>query len=472
MDTDPSLDPAVPHNAQRHQQSATASKQAHGVALSVDEVKQATELLSHSAMFHSCDVEELRQIATRMKKRIYQRGDDIVTQDTPTNRFWLMADGFARRLRTEQDGVRRHVDTKACGGTISSLHVVSGTPTYATARCVTRSCETFTLSRTALLEMLNTNPTLSIDVIASLSAGMRQKRLYRTPLLQQKTQDVNYLAVTIAATVESYYRSALNSLIIRNLSGVASPLFPNMHVQIPTRIAYINGFKGLRGLLDRNVDTDSLPTHNARAVARFAVAVAPGLLMTPVSAILEASNAGHANSEPLLRRSLRGNVPRGAREVLFGIGLNQMSDYFEERYRTVIASQPLANSCGSMTAGVVSGYLSHVPHNLSTFKLLNPHKSYRQVFEMFVDKSAPSHFLPAGIHDALRQPLRTLVACIFPRGLLVRTTQICGSFVVLNGIINMIEKDQRRQVESEYTSSNDDSAENSIQEPLDGPPKP
>lgn len=446
-----------------------AQSKAHGVALDADEVKRATELLSHSAMFHACSPDMLHRLASHMEKRTFRRGDDIATQDAPTDRFWLMADGYARRLRTEPDGVTRHVDSKACGGTISSLHVVSGTPTYATARCVTRSCVAYTLSRAALLEQLQSHPTFAVDVVTSLSAGMRQKRLYRTPLLQQRGQEVNYIAVGMAASLESYYRSALNSLIIRSLSGVSSPLFPNMHIQIPTRILYINGFKGLRSFFDRHVDTDALPNHPARMAGRIAVAVAPGLLMTPLSAVLEASNAGHANKEPLLRRSFRGNVPRTGREVLFGIGLNQMSDYFEERYRTVVANQTLANSCGSVTAGVVSGYFSHVPHNLSTLKLLNPDKKYKEVFKMFIDKSAPGHLVPSGVPDVLRQPLRILSACIFPRGLFVRTTQICGSFLILNGTINLIEKDQLRRVERTFTVSSDDSPETSVQEPVDIP---
>lgn len=80
------------------------------------------------------------------------------------------------------------------------------------------------------------------------------------------------------------------------------------------------------------------------------------------------------------------------REVLFGFGLNQLSDYFEERYYFIEYSQ-LRNAAGmnfhikgsifflfivlgSLTAGIVCGYLTHLLHNLSALKLMFPHQSY------------------------------------------------------------------------------------------------
>jgi hypothetical protein len=248
--------------------------------------------------------------------------------------------------------------------------------------------------------------------------------------------------------VESYYRSALNSILNYRLTGVKAALFPNMHVQVPTRVLYINGFKGLRALLDRHVDAES---YSYPTAARVGTIVGPGLLMTPVSSFLEASNAGHANPEPLIRRSFRGTVPRMFREVIFGIGINQMSEFAAERFRTMprqfqISSNPLASSmAGSITAGVLAGYASHLPHNLSTLKLMDPGKTYSELFARFVDSSAPERFLPQGLPTVLVSPARMVIACLFPRGVVVRTIQIVGSFCILNGGIHALElADERR----------------------------
>ena len=71
-------------------------------------------------------------------------------------------------------------------------------------------------------------------------------------------------------------------------------------------------------------------------------ALLPGVLMTPLSSVLEACNADHMNKEPLYRRWLRGIVPRTAREIIFGLGLNNLTDFMEERVPCVCCAAAAA----------------------------------------------------------------------------------------------------------------------------------
>ena len=221
----------------------------------------------------------------------------------------------------------------------------------------------------------------------------------------------------------------------------------SMHLQVPMRIAYITGFKGLRAFFDRNVDPDQYQHPN---LVRLATTILPGLIMTPISSVLEASNAGHMNSEPMATRWMRGILPRAGREVIFGVGLNQMSDYFEERLQPYFPGQSvMANAAGSLVAGVVSGYLSHVPHNISTLKLLEPNRSYVDLYRTFVDKSVPP--VVDGMVESLpastRGITRTVFATLFPRGVVIRTTQIVGSFMILNGTINYLQSREHLKIQ-------------------------
>jgi len=56
---------------------------------------------------------------------------------------------------------------------------------------------------------------------------------------------VNLVWFWCGVWTESFYRSGLNAAMNAKLSGQWGALFPNMHIQCPARIAYINGFKGM-----------------------------------------------------------------------------------------------------------------------------------------------------------------------------------------------------------------------------------
>lgn len=240
------------------------------------------------------------------------------------------------------------------------------------------------------------------------------------------------LSVTAAAAVESFYRSAMNSRINYVLTGVNGPFFPQMHVQLPVRVLYINGFKGVRYLVD-----DKFKPKEKSKLFQLGCAVIPGVVMTPISSILEACNA-NLNPEPLYTRWLRGITARCGREVIFGIGLNQLSEHFEGLMPSSYSSG-LRNAMGSLMGGVVAGYLSHVPHNLSTMKLMNPAKSYSQLLAQFSEQRMPiASKLVSSKSPKTRRALATAISMVAPKGLLVRTVQVVGSFIILNGIINMM----------------------------------
>lgn len=424
--------------------------------LSEHEVEFIVEKLATTPMFRHCDRDDLQSVACDMTKVHYDHNDFIVAQNDPADHLLVFSSGEARRTRVGRDGVERIIEDP--NTTINALTVTSGGPVYAGAKCITESCSAYRLNRSAFRQHLATRPRFATDVVESLSEEVRSQSVhFRTPLLAQRTNEVNYAAVAVAATVESYYRSALNAVLNRQLTGNPTiPLFPSMQVQVPARIAYIMGFKALRAFFQRHVDPDHWTDPNARSAVRFATIIAPGITMTPIASILEACNVGHVNAEPLLRRASRGLFPRMGREIIFGVGLNQLTDYLEERYRSTLDINPIiANSLGSVTAGVAAGYFSHVPHNISTLRMLHPNKTYSQLFQTLMEKSPAPSFLMRNIPTRLHSTTRAVWACLFPKGALTRTLQICGSFAILNGIITLIEGDSRRRMRKALESLGD-----------------
>jgi len=73
--------------------------------------------------------------------------------------------------------------------------------------------------------------------------------------------------------------------------------------------------------MDKNIRPEE---YSSPTLVRWLEVFAPGIIMTPVSSVLEASNAGHSNPEPLAKRWMRGVFYRLQREVIFAAGLNQV----------------------------------------------------------------------------------------------------------------------------------------------------
>jgi CRP-like cAMP-binding protein len=405
------------------------------MSLSKEEEDECVSLLRNSVLLRHCREPDLRKLAKRTRRTIYKKGDILSKEGEPQEKMFLLSLGSVVREKVYENGQIHRIDTMLGGQTVGSLHILNKDPSYATTRC-TSDVVVYELASDDLKTIFTTNPSFAFDVAHGLSMEIRRHtKAERTPLLEQQQRKSPILAVSIAAGVESFYRSALNVLINQALTGVkAASFFPNMHIQLPTRIVYINGFKQLRGYLDAHIKPEEYAFPNA---VRLGAAITPGLIMTPVSSILEASVAGNSNPESMWTRWTRGLVPRAGREVIFGVGLNQLSDYFEERV-PYIENPVLKNAAGSLAAGVVSGYFSHVVHNLSTLKLTNPSKSYKELFREYCKKSEAR--LPQTWTPQARSRLGTAAAVLFPAGCLIRTTQIVGSFIILNGTIAAVSR--------------------------------
>uniref|UniRef100_K3XC50 Cyclic nucleotide-binding domain-containing protein n=1 Tax=Globisporangium ultimum (strain ATCC 200006 / CBS 805.95 / DAOM BR144) TaxID=431595 RepID=K3XC50_GLOUD len=384
-------------------------------------------------IFAMCTEPTLRKICAKASAVSFPKGKVVYHQGEPQTELLVIAEGRVESTKLINGQVHM-LGTASEGMSVGANHALAKDPAAVSCRCVT-PVRGYALHSDALSEVLDEREA-SREVIMSLSKEIRrQAALLQTPLFEQHAKPTPYFAISAAATLESFYRSAMNSLLNARLTGqpVAS-LFPNMHMQIPTRVVYINGFKGIRHLTEKHIDPDS---YENPQLVRLGEAVTPGIVMTPVSGMLEAFNAGHMNPESLATRWMRGFVPRCFREVIFGIGLNQLSDYFEERIPLSSTSPAINNAIASLMAGVVSGYLSHVPHNLSTLKLMNPQKSYRAHMADFIHHSESR--LPSTIPARARFVSAAALAILFPRGLTVRTTQIVGSFIILNGTINSLK---------------------------------
>lgn len=290
-----------------------------GAPLTQEELQEAKVLLKDSPMFSHLSEDHLQGLAHCLRKNSVPKGQYLLIQGQRQDRMYLLHKGTICRLR-ENKGKVQHVDISST--VMGSLHLIRQDPTYASLLC-TSDTEVFTLSQLALREYMKKYPDVNEQIIYSLTRKLRHTyRNIRTPLLQQEARTTTVTSTAIAAASESFYRSALNSLLNARLTGSHEPwtmgrLFPSMHIQLPSRVVYITGLKNIRAQLQDRFPREEISVMANPLMVNVGLAISPGLIMTPVSSILEACNA-HLNTEPLWRRWTRGLTFRAGREVFIG----------------------------------------------------------------------------------------------------------------------------------------------------------
>lgn len=225
--------------------------------LSPLDMGEAIQALRNSTMFSTLSEANLRRVAGRMHRLEFNKGDVLMRQGEAQEHMYVVTSGTVKRERYERGRVH---DTETLGAshslnTIGALHLLRCEPTYATARCES-PIVAYRLSSTDLDELL-CSPSIAKEVVFALTREIKRQSIkLRTPLLEQHSLQLPIVPTSVAAAIESFYRSALNSWLNYRLTGHSAALFPNMHVQLPTRVLYINGFKIIRQTLDEHVQPD------------------------------------------------------------------------------------------------------------------------------------------------------------------------------------------------------------------------
>lgn len=388
--------------------------------------RQCVEALKRTMMFGMIPDELLDHVAKVMQRVEFPAGTMLSRVNLTLEDAYVIASGDLRRW-AEVNG-RQHSVQTCCDKSIGTLHLYnSAAEARFNAECLT-DVVAYRIHRADLDRLIARYPPIAMYIIQAMSTYIRhQQKRYDTPLLEQKSHRTSFTSTTIAAFVESFYRSAMSNLINMRVTGIRGAWFPQMHIQAPIRICYINGIKQIRAQCD-SVDATQF---RYPSLARIGLSFAPGVLMCPFSSVLEASNVpADRNPESLSTRWMRGFTPRLVREVLFGIGINQLADFYSERFSLLSENTHLKYALGSICSGVTSGYFSHVPHIMSTQKLFFPHKSYSELWAEYWAKSMA--VVPPTVPEPLRPACAKFISVAFPAGVVRRSVQISGTFIIIN----------------------------------------
>jgi len=199
----------------------------------MDEERDAFDLCSSATMFRSMNPENLLKVVHQMEAVTVPHGEVVLRQGEPTKRCFVLSKGECQRTRVQSDG-QTHIIEETGRMVFASLHLINEDPSFSTVTCKSETCHFYSLTSNKFNDVLQEHPDVAKEVIVSLSREVRRGiTINRTPLLEQhpKRLKLPFLVYSVAAGIESFYRSALNTTLNLHLAGQKPTsilqLFPN-----------------------------------------------------------------------------------------------------------------------------------------------------------------------------------------------------------------------------------------------------
>jgi CRP/FNR family transcriptional regulator/CRP/FNR family cyclic AMP-dependent transcriptional regulator len=137
------------------------------------EVTVGVDALRACGLFAGVDDDELTVIARQMRSRRYRNGETIFHQDDPGDALHVVVEGAVKIvLPSAEDSEPAIMATLRPGDFFGALALLDGAPRSATAVALGKT-ETLVLRREAFLELVDSDRSLRIHLLAALSREIR-----------------------------------------------------------------------------------------------------------------------------------------------------------------------------------------------------------------------------------------------------------------------------------------------------------
>ena len=133
---------------------------------------EQADFLSKVAIFSQLERSELEPLATKLRRRTFQRGEVIFHQGDPGDRLHFVAEGMVKISIVFQDGRENDIALLTPRDCFGEMSVLNGGSRSATAVAV-EPTQTMTLSGQDFLAFLNEHPRIAIQLIALLVRRLR-----------------------------------------------------------------------------------------------------------------------------------------------------------------------------------------------------------------------------------------------------------------------------------------------------------
>jgi CRP-like cAMP-binding protein len=133
----------------------------------------AVRLLRQTEVFSAVDPDTAAQVAQRMVRRTYRRGEALFHQGDPGDALYVVADGTVAVVVTSENGDRMVLTTLAPPDVLGEIALLDGGPRSASAEAV-EDTAALMLSRAAFVELLRDHPPFAEQLLRSLGGLVRR----------------------------------------------------------------------------------------------------------------------------------------------------------------------------------------------------------------------------------------------------------------------------------------------------------
>lgn len=138
-----------------------------------EDVDDVVRLLRETEVFAGIDEPTARELAQRMVRRSFRRGEALFHQGDPGDSLYVLVEGSVAVVLSSENGDRMVLTTLAPPDVLGEIALLDGGPRSASAEAV-EDTVTLVLSRAAFLELLREHPPFTEQLLRTLGALVRR----------------------------------------------------------------------------------------------------------------------------------------------------------------------------------------------------------------------------------------------------------------------------------------------------------
>ena len=136
-------------------------------------MEKILKIISLIPLFQNVQEEDLKKIRAIAVDKFYDKGQTVFSEGDKGTGFYVVADGKVKIYKVSMDGKEQILHIYGPGSPFGEVAVFAGKNFPANAETLLKSHLLF-FPRTAFVELISANPSLSLNMLAMLSMRLRQ----------------------------------------------------------------------------------------------------------------------------------------------------------------------------------------------------------------------------------------------------------------------------------------------------------